>query len=167
MSMNPGPGNVYADRDRQTRPDEGYRVNINQRDNVLLWFAQRVPPAGLEADPVAQRGAGQPCLAVPHDPVPGLRVGEHQLLVAFGDLAAEQGHDHDVPSDDGVDGDRSRDGQRGPRPPHFSRCAGAEGVAQLFDICVFRPHFPEGARRTRAGRTGRRCALRQMRECVS
>ncbi len=41
------------------------------------------------------------------------------------------------------------------------------GVAQLFDICVFRLHFPEGARRTRAGRTGRWRALRQMRECVS
>jgi len=61
MSMNPGPGNVYADRDRQTRPDEGYRVNINQRDNVLLWFAQRVPPAGVDASPgPLQRRALEP-----------------------------------------------------------------------------------------------------------
>ena len=43
-------------------------------DNGLFQSAQRVPLAGLKADRMAQRGAGQPGLAVPHDLVSRVRI---------------------------------------------------------------------------------------------
>ncbi len=55
-----------ADRPARTSAsDPRCRVYISLHGNVLLRFAQRVPPAGLEADLVAQRGAGQARLAGP------------------------------------------------------------------------------------------------------
>ena len=104
-----------------------------------------MPLAGPKPDSVAQRGAAQPGLAMPHDLVAGIRimlavaisakmgdesdgiaepvrrrqvilegivaqevefmVGEHQLRLAIGYLAAEQRHDHDALGNHGVDGD--------------------------------------------------------------
>ncbi len=47
---------------------------ISLHGNGLFHFAQGVPPAGAEADPVAERGACQPRLAVPHDLVSRLGI---------------------------------------------------------------------------------------------
>lgn len=48
-----------------------------------------MPLAGTEPDPVAQRGAAEPCLALPHDLVAGIQI---MLAVA---ITAEMGHEAD------------------------------------------------------------------------
>ncbi len=47
---------------------------IGLHNNMLSIFSQSMPLAGQEPDPVAQRGVARPGLAVPHDPVSGVRI---------------------------------------------------------------------------------------------
>ena len=56
------------------------------RSNRLFCLSQGVPLSGPEADPVAQGGAGESGLAVPHDLVPGVRI-----VLSPGPVAAEMG----------------------------------------------------------------------------
>ncbi len=137
-------------------------------------MAQGVFLAGPEADIVAEGGAGQACLAVPHDLMSGVGgvfsvavaaevgdegdgvaeasgraevvdvcvvaqegefgVGEHELRRAVEDLASEQGHDHDAPCDDGVDGDGVLQAFGGAEQQVFDPAAGLEHPKEVLDL---------------------------------
>ena len=62
-------------------------MHCNRQSIVPQGMRPAIVKAGLEPDFMARRRTGQPCLSVPHDLVPGIRV---VLSVA---VAAEMGHE--------------------------------------------------------------------------
>ena len=62
-----------------------------------------------------------------------LDVGEQQLGVAPRHVTTEQGHHHQAPGDDGIDGDRALEPVGGVEREMFDSASGLEHPEQVFD----------------------------------